>query len=85
MTAPHDLRVCYSFQIVTASPASSTIAEMSTDIYRLCELMKAKIRMPIAYQSELEQIVNRPQMEFYEIDTNESMVNFKNCNYLSLF
>ena len=40
---------------------------MIHETHRLCLLIQGKICMPIIYRNELEQIVNRPNLNFCEI------------------
>lgn len=53
---------------LTASPSGHvkpTREKMLDEIQRLCKLIRGQIYMPIKYRNEFDQVVYRPQMEFY--------------------
>ena len=50
---------------------------MKMEIHRLCKLIEGEITMPIKYQSELREIVNRPKLTFKEISTDQNYHHVK--------
>ncbi len=74
---------------MTASPTSAaqTESDIRRELERLSKLVEGSVCMPIVYLKELEQMVNRPEIMFNQIEDDSSQMAFAKCvgNYIEHF
>ena len=58
---------------------------MKNEIARLCSLIQGQIFMPIKYQNELREIVNRSDFKFYEIPGDDNKISVKESKLENIY